>query len=241
MRVFVSVLTLATLAPQASADRKPLVPDAGAEMQQGLAHFKAREYAAAIIAFDQGYAIDPSPDFLYAKAQAQRLGGDCRSAIETYTKFLASQPPDDEAAMAHGNIARCEHVFAASGNEPEVSARALPRAEPPRTVEVVPWFNDHAGLALGACAVLSLGVSVGFVLATNANATDTATVDTLIEWEGRRDAYNRDRVIAGVAAGLGGALAIGAAVRFWSVARRHEVVVTTGGTTSLALVVGGRW
>jgi hypothetical protein len=235
-----SVLGIAMLVPDAVADKRKLAPDAKAELDHGLKAFQAHRYAEAIIAFDQGYTIDPDPDFLYAKAQAQRLGGDCRAAIASYNRFLSSAPPDDEAALARGNIARCEHVFAAS-NEPEPPALPTQPIVVERPVEPPAWYTDRAGLVLAGSAVIAAGVALGFVLETNANATDGAAAPTLPEWEDKRDAWQRDRVIAGVAAGTAGALAIGAGIRFWWSARHADVQITTGGSARSALVIGGRW
>jgi hypothetical protein len=141
--------------------------------------------------------------------------------------------------LARGNIARCEHVFAAS-SEPE--APPLPRQmEVERPVEPPGWYTDRAGWVLSASAVVTAGVALGFVLASNASSTDGAGAPTLLDWEDKRDAWQRDRVIASVAGGVAGALAIGAGIRFWWTARHPDVQITTGGSAHSAVWIGGRW
>ena len=108
MRCFlISTLLLCASTQIARADRK-IGGAALVELERGEAHFRDKDYAAAIDAFDAGYAIDPQPIFLYDKAQAQRLAGDCRSAIVTYNEFLDTGPPATEAARARKNLASCE-------------------------------------------------------------------------------------------------------------------------------------
>src|SRR5438046_3550488 len=114
MRLCLASAFIVLIATPVLADPRPMQPTAKAELDRGLERFAAHDYVTAIAAFDAGYAIDPHPDFLYAKAQAQRLGGDCRSAIDTYTAFLASAPPASESELAKGNIAKCQQLLAAS-------------------------------------------------------------------------------------------------------------------------------
>jgi hypothetical protein len=253
MRHFLaSSLALALATAAVAADpRTPMVPAAKAELDRGLAKFASHEYATAITAFDAGFAIDPHPDFLYAKAQAQRLGGDCRGALLTYQAFLATDPPATEAELARSNIHRCQEVLAASG--PTVSPEPVkPLPEPRRAIvvetpEVPPpdgpaWWADRPGLLLAGGGLVALGVATAFAVQAKANADATATAGSLDDWIASRDAWQNDRVVAGIATGVGAALVIGAGVRFYSASRRAPVTARAQPTKSGAvLVVEGLW
>lgn len=104
---------LGVLASTASAD-PAMSPAAKAEFAKGNASLKQRDYVAAIAAFEAGYALDPNPAFLYVKAQAQRLGGDCRAAVGTYKAFLATNPPAKAVQFTQKNISACERILATS-------------------------------------------------------------------------------------------------------------------------------
>src|SRR5204863_3154893 len=125
----------------AHAQPRPIEPAAKVQFDRGSERFGAHDYAAAIAAFDAGYAIDPHPDFLYAKAQAQRLGGDCRGALGTYRAFLETSPAAEEAQLARDNVAKCEHVLVASLPPDPV--------KPPMRIDDGPaWWRDRAGVVL---------------------------------------------------------------------------------------------
>src|ERR1043165_2668234 len=85
---------------------------AKAHFDQGAVFFAAKDYEAAISAFEAGYALDPRPEILFAWAQAARLSGDCPSAIVLYERFLAGQPPARQARAARANRELCKQALA---------------------------------------------------------------------------------------------------------------------------------
>src|SRR5687767_9729546 len=72
----------------AAAQPAPMSEAARLYLERGLARFEAKDYAGAIADFDAGYQVEPHGDFLYARAQARRLSGDCRGAADDYRGFL---------------------------------------------------------------------------------------------------------------------------------------------------------
>ena len=66
-------------------------PAAQALYDRALTRFGTRDYAAAIGDLEAGFALDPRREFLFAEAQAKRLGGDCRGAVVLYQRFLTHQ------------------------------------------------------------------------------------------------------------------------------------------------------
>lgn len=258
----IAVLTIMTT--HVGAQPRPIAKDAKRELDRGMERFAAHDYVAAITAFDTGYAIDPHPDFLYAKAQAQRLGGDCRGAVASYTAFLAASPPASEAELARNNIARCDQVLAASKPEPKPELEPTPapplrldpapqlspqaQPDPPdptidRQPRHDPWWTDRAGAALVASGVVSLGIAAGFAVKASAHAADTASDDLLLDWQASRDAWRRDRTIATIGLGLGAALIIGGGVRFaWASSRdRPPTLTPTVSRTGAIVTLEGRW
>jgi hypothetical protein len=226
------------------------------ELDRGLGRFAVHDYAGAIAAFDAGYAIDPHPDFLYAKAQAQRLGGDCSGAIASYNAFLASNPPQREGDLAKSNISKCEQLLAPVADHVETTPEPIkpepiaPVQREGKRIEVVPpaedtpWWNDGLGIGMATTGLLSIGVSAGFALEARSNADDTAKSHSLLDWKGSRDAWERDTLFAEISAGVGAALVIAAAVRF-SIAGHHghdRVTATIRSTPhSSAILLEGRW
>lgn len=252
MRCFlVSSLLIAGLLSTARAER-PISPAALVELERGEQLYRDKDYAAAIAAFDAGYQLDPQPIFLYDKAQALRMAGDCASAIEAYEAFLATEPPEHEAIRARKNIENCAAKLSRSPAPPV--EETAPAARVPRPVlpprprvrkESLPageeraWWHDRVGVTLATSGVIALGLGAGFAVAARKAADDTALVTHLDEWNERRAAWQRDRLVAGVAAGTGIALVALAVVRFSTHDRTVRVTSTAHGGAVVA--IGGAW
>jgi len=105
----VLVLSFSLLPAVAMAEPAPQKLDrkAAAHLLRGLEHYRNQEYNAAADEFQLGYAIDPSPDFLFAMAQARRRQGDCAAAVQSYRAFLKTGPSARQAAIAVRNVERC--------------------------------------------------------------------------------------------------------------------------------------
>jgi tetratricopeptide (TPR) repeat protein len=247
MRCFlISSLLLVASAHAAFADRK--INDAAkAELERGEERFRQKDYAGAIAAFDAGYAIDPQPIFLYDKAQAQRLAGDCKAAIDTYLQFLATEPPEKEEIRARKNISGCEATLElAVEPEPVVDREPAPietkAAEPIAAVvrrEQRAWWSDGIGMTLVTTGVIGLGVGAGFAVAAQSAADDTAGAFNTIEWSEAHDRWNRNRLIAGVALGAGGALLVTGVLRLSL--RDRTVAITPTSSDGAMLSLGGAW
>src|SRR5688572_3171688 len=118
-------------------------------VQRAEEAFQAGRYADAAEAFGEAYAEEPDPKFVYAQAQAERLGGDCAHAIEHYDRFLALDPEAGAAEDARTNRERCRQELERRRPPPP------PDPPPPRVVEPVdesaptrPWHRDPLGGAL---------------------------------------------------------------------------------------------
>ena len=227
---FALALALAVGTSAAHADTRPMSDDAKHLLDHGQELFLAHDYTGAIAAYDAGFALDPHPDFLYAKAQAQRLAGDCAGAIQSYQGFLASSPPDAEAKIARFNIDRCQTDLPARGAGATV-------------YRGVPWYHDTLGDVLAGAAVVGVGVGVTYLFVADHHVDNANDADDVDEYVYERDLAHHDRAIGAAVTVVGGALAVGAILRYALHDRREAIGVTAAvdGHGGAAFVVGGRF
>ena len=98
MKHLLVAIVVCAVAGHAAADSVPTRARTLAE--RGRAAHDARDYAGAIAAFTEAYAIAPAPALLFNLAQAYRLAGRCDDASLMYRRFLASSPSDDARGLA---------------------------------------------------------------------------------------------------------------------------------------------
>lgn len=100
-------------------------------LKRGVEFFAEGQYELALVEFRAGYALDPRSDFLFALAQAERLSGDCQTAIVWYRRFLKTNPHPTQAEAARVNQQRCQRALesGASGPPDEPTDAALEKAE----------------------------------------------------------------------------------------------------------------
>ena len=144
-----------------------MTPEARARYDRGLALYQGKDYAGAIKAFEEGFALEPRREFLFAGAQARRLAGDCRGAVPLYQRFLEMTPPPVQASATHIALARCAQQMAA-----EKPAPAPPPAAPAPAPPPPPWTHDRGGAALLGAGVVGLAVGVAFLAASFAALPD---------------------------------------------------------------------
>jgi hypothetical protein len=190
-------------------------PNARALYDRALSRFGAHDYAAAIADLEAGYALEPRRDFLFAEAQAKRLGGDCGGAVGLYQRFLMTSPPAVQASAAQIALGRCAQELA---NRPQVVV-TLPAPTPPPPPPPK-WWRDPWGLTLSAGAVVGIGVGVGYLAASFVARADANDAHTYAEYTRHwSDAGSRLDVAIGALA-IGGALAATGVGRF-VIVRRH--------------------
>ena len=172
--------------PERAESPSPVTPAGRAKYDEGLLLFEQKQYAAAIVAFNEGYAQEPHRTFLFAKGQAQRLAGDCRGAMATYQAFLATAPPPLQIDATRLAMERCAHAptvvpQAAAAKSPPVP---LPAPQPTPT----PAWRRPFALALWGGGALALGASTWFFLSARSERRDAADSHDL---SGYKDAWNR--------------------------------------------------
>ncbi len=193
-----AIVLVAPGAVPALAQPDSVAPDqlgeaARQHLDAGLAHHDAGEYEAALAEFRAGYEIEPSPLFLFAMAQAERLSGDCPSAEVYYQEFLDTDPAPRHAEAARGLLEQCRAALTSRPEPPPPSVRPdaipipTPLAAPPPATPIVTgsrartdresWYGDRLGTTLLGLGAVSAGIGIGyFVAARNADrAADQAT------------------------------------------------------------------
>jgi tetratricopeptide (TPR) repeat protein len=88
---------------QAGSDRARTA-EARRHFQQGRELLDAGKYAEAIAEFETVLSLRPSPELLFNIAQAYRLKGDAKQALETYKRFIELSPRGPVADEARGHI-----------------------------------------------------------------------------------------------------------------------------------------
>lgn len=127
MRALAFVIT-ALVAGAAFADSVP--NKARALADRGRAAHDARDYAGAISAFTEAYALAPAAGLLFNLAQAYRLKGACDDASLMYRRYLATGPAEDARVLAELHLAaveRCNKKIDVTAAV-SVSALKLPRS-----------------------------------------------------------------------------------------------------------------
>ena len=190
-------------------------PEARVLYDRGLALYQARDYANAIKAFEEGFALEPRREFLFADAQARRLAGDCRGAVPLYQRFLEMSPPPVQASATHLALSRCAQQMASEKPAPPPVALApLVVPAPPQ-----PWTHDRGGAALLGAGFVGLGVGAAFLGASFA-ALPSSNTSTYAGYGDARATAESRHALAAVAFVGGGALVAAGVARYAWV--RHD-------------------
>ena len=192
-------------------------PEAQALYDRALKGFETRDYGAAIADLEAGFALDPRREFLFAEAQAKRLGGDCRGAVVLYQRFLTTKPPALQVDATQIALARCAQELAKKPEVVILTPPPQPQPRPPRAR----WSRDPWGLALTGAGVVVVGVGIGYFVSAELARSDAGNAPTYAAYmpaAGRLRRAALDVAIGALA--IGGALAATGVVRFL-VVRRH--------------------
>lgn len=257
MRCHVVVILLLVLVPQIAlaqpaggdapgATGNEIPPEAKEHYEIGVRHYNLQEWSQAVAEYKEAYRLSPRPAFLWAIAQAQRLGGDCEAAIKSYQAFLRSSPSAEQAAIAWEFVAKCQAEVAEKEKEKEKQKEAAelsPKPDEPKKVETADkkpdtahppssperppppseparWYSDWLGHTLffgGAAAAVAGGVVLGMGNGSMQRANDASDYATF-ETSAASGQSMQQWGVGGLV--VGGALAAGGVIRYIVVARR---------------------
>jgi len=225
------VLCLAVLALTAPADADELTADIHLAAARE-AHARG-DFAAARAELLAAYTLEARPELLFALGQAELNLGNYDAAIDHYEQFIASNPGDDQVALAQQAIgaARMRRVQPAA---------VPPTVEPVRERPVVShhrhWRIEDTGLvALGGVACVLGG---GLVVYARHLANDRS--GTLSDYDGRL-ANARTTRWTGIGIASGGALLITAALIRWRLRPDGPAMTATLTPSGGGLALVGAW
>jgi len=210
--------------------------------------YGARDYERAVTEFQAAYAASASADALFGWAQAERLSGDCPSAVVLYRRLLEGALAPAQQAAAQQNLERCERALGTSptpaGPTTAATTTVTPTVAAASTGEAaatsagVPvrdgkaWYRDTWGGVLTGTGVGLLALSWGFHVSAQgvrAEADDAYAYQDFERLHARAD--GRDTVAA-VSALLGAGLVAGGVVRYVLVRRRAHEGARLGATAT---------
>jgi len=191
------------------------VAAADAKIASAKDHYAKAEFGASLADLAEAYHLDPRPDLLYAMAQIEVELGDCAGAIAHYKQYLGTNPSQKARDAAEKSKAACEEKL---GIKPEDTTVHQPPPPPPpaKHVEVVqrPFYKDALGDSLFAAGVVGGLAGGALYLAARKDIDDSETAPTLQAHEDLVTKAHDLRTYAVIAGGVGGALAVGAFVRW---------------------------
>jgi tetratricopeptide (TPR) repeat protein len=204
-KLAVVAAVIAFAAPAFADDAKEL-------FKQGVDAYKAGHYDDSKRLLERSYKLDANPNTLFALAQAERLLGECKLAVEHYNKVLEQVNDLNVSKLVQQNLSLCEK------QEPGVvPAPASGKSEPQVVTKVVTRDVGHGDkLAITAMTfgALSLGAAGGLYIASSSNQDAADKARTLDDHNTLADRANSEKTMCYVAAGAGVALA-GFAVYRW--------------------------
>jgi tetratricopeptide (TPR) repeat protein len=221
--------------------------EAKAHYARGLDLYAARNFAAAVPEFEQGFAIDPRREFLFAEAQALRLAGACARAVPLYRRFLETDPSPLQIEAARLGLDRCapERVTASplpatTPPRPAASGRPGPAPTPPSAPapERPIWWHDLLATSSLTAGVVALGFGTGFLIASN-QARDEAGSKPYPEYSGVWESAQHRRAISVALFGAGTMLLAAGSARLVFLHLRDRQARSAHASLSLIPAPGG--
>ncbi len=191
----------------------------------GRALFDKGDYLHARDELLAAYQIDARPELLFALGQCELNLEHYAVAIDYYEKYLATQPGDDQAALAQ------QAIGAARARIAEAKRKSEQPPPPPPPVMRRRW--DTLDTELAAIGAGGIGLGVGLVLYGRKLGNDRS--GKLSDYDSR---YARAQVTqyAGIGCVAAGLATIGFAMYRW---RYHLVAEVQPGSAALSMVT--RW
>lgn len=230
---------------------------------RGRALHDAGDYANAIAAFTQAYAMAPSPALLFNLAQAYRLQGNCDDAAVMYRRYLETDPGAQGRALAETQLAtveRCMHKLAlhipteASSDSlvvptpppPEalaVTAPALPRTAQP-TARATGRNEQDVGTGLALGGGVALAVAAYYAVQAH-HAQDDVTAAYARGAVGKDvaslDTQGRTAARTARIFGAGGALGVASGIVMYVIGRNTERPPVTAAPIGHGVEVSMSW
>lgn len=244
MRLAALLLAALAAAPAqvARADsmlRPDQIPQRARELaEKGRKFHASGDYTDAIAAFQEAYALAPSPGLLFNLAQAYRLAGNCSEAAWMYHRYLDTEPSSAQRRLAETHLAtveRCAHGTPDLAISPHPFDGKIPAPETEPAAASVERSTRHPvptrsgreqlGIALGVGgAVLLAGAAYFAYDAWDASSSVSSTYHKGGDGGGLgpTDARGQRSETYAEWLGVGGGLAVASGVTLYLLERRSE-------------------
>jgi hypothetical protein len=208
---------LALASPERAAESSPLE---SSPLESPAQLIREGRFVEAADAFAREHARTGDPALLFGQAQALRRAGDCPAAIDVFTAFVATHPPEADVAAASAAIDECREILAVAAEPVREPAPQPAPAPAPPPAKVRPWYADPAAGVLAGVGLAIAATGAGLFGASYTRLADRPGSE--LEYEDRK----RDvRAMWGAGIGLlaaGGVLIVAGAIRWGVVARANK-------------------
>lgn len=191
-------------------------PEAVELSEQAVEKFQAKDYEGAIVLFEQAYAVDKHPKYLFNIGRVHEEAGNLEQAVQFYGKFVKQPGVDlDSREFANERLKVLREIIETTQEKPKDE----PEDEPEEVADPVPLPEpvDEDGerkrktmrgagfgvLGVGAAAMIG-GAVVGGLAQGDKSAADEAP--TPAEDQTLREGSQSKALISDVLYGVGGAL-----------------------------------
>jgi tetratricopeptide (TPR) repeat protein len=208
--------------PDPNGPRNPYLEDLRKAYERG-------DYQEARRILLQLYTLVPSPQYLFALGQVELNLENYEAAIRYYEKFLSTNPPEEQAALAQQAIGAARIKLAQPEKQPPPPPPPEVKHYPPRQ-----WTMQDTGLV--AVGGLALGVGAGLMIYSHQLGTNHD--GTLSEFDDRLD-QARTMKWTGIGVASAGALVVGVTLLRWRL--RPDGGVMSASLSPTGVTVAGRW
>ena len=244
---FLPALAVALAVSAASSGAHAQSAPAPSHEKNAQVAYALQDWPTAIHEFEAAFQNEQRPDFLWGIAQAQRLSGDCKAAINTYKSYRRSDINAEQLAAADSRIQHCEHDLQQQAAQAPVTPApqpVLPTPAPTTTATTAtqntppaaaaeehrPFYSNAFGDALMVTGLAAAGVGTYFLVAGNAAMTDAKQAG-YADYDSDTRHASREQLV-GVTALAGGGLFIACGVA------RYLTLGNASSGRSAALSVG---
>lgn len=255
-----SVVLSSVLMTTAGPDDLLSDPEARSLVSEAQFLFSEGEFGDAAKLIEKAYLIEPVPELLFPWAQAEREQGNCRAAVDLYTRMLQEIPEGPMADSARQNITRCEEEMEPEEEvvsivddpleneepveeEPEPEPHT-PQDDPPKSKSKA-WYRDPAGGVLTGLGVAGVGTGVALLVVASSTAKNAPDAANVSAYRDESDRATMQRNVGAAVLSVGGALLVAGVVRYVLVAKKNKSNATASLWTAPGggggLVVSGRF
>lgn len=195
------------------------VADAAAEIDAAAQLYQQGDLKGALDKARHAYGLDPKPDYLFSLA---RIEGDlklCDKAIPHFQEYLRNADPATQGAqVARDGIVACGGKLD-EPKAPDAGVATHPDLPPPP--RRAPFYKDVLGDGLAAGGVIAGAAGLGIYLSARKDNSDAGKATGVDEWRTLYDRARDKQKYAIIAGSIGGALAVGAIIR-WTTHKSYE-------------------